>query len=89
MATLDQIRAVAVRRTREDGVIVDSDLPHRFGLSGTIGEVKSLSPARVEILSGPTIDVDAYIGPIPAVNDIVLVIEVAQFRAVVTGVEII
>ena len=89
MPTIEQARRLAARRTREDGLVVDSALPDRLPLYGSVGEVKSLTPARVEILSGRTIPVDAYLGPVPAVGDLVLVVEVAQLRAVITGIEVV
>ena len=89
MATLDQIRAAVERHIDSTGLVRDSELAHRFNLSGTIAEVVSLSPARVEILSGPTVAVDAYVGAVPTVGDIVLVVEVAHFRIVISGIEVI
>lgn len=89
MATLEQIRRLASRRLREDRVIIDSPLLDRYSVHGNVAEVKSLSPARVELLSGREVGVDAYVGPVPSVGDLCVVLEVAQFRMVVTGIEVV
>jgi hypothetical protein len=61
MATLDQARRLAERRVRDDGVVIDSPLLDRYSVHGNVAEVKSLNPARVELLSGREISVDAYV----------------------------
>lgn len=89
MATLEQARRLAERRIRDDGVVIDSPLLDRYAVQGNVAEVKSLSPARVELLSGREVGVDAYVGPVPSLGDLCVVLEIAQFRMVVTGIEVI
>lgn len=86
---LDQIRNHLLHSVDENGVVHQAKIAHRFPVNATIAEVKSLSPPRVEILSGPTIKIDAYVGPTPLVGEICLVLEVARYRIAVFGIEVI
>lgn len=86
---IESIRRNVRRSVRDDGRVVETAVTDRIPLFGTIGEVESLNPPRVEVLSGPSIKPDAFVGPLPAVGDVVLVIEVGRYRLAVTGIRVI
>lgn len=89
MPDLDAVRQNVLRWVDEDGRVRDSQLRHRYPVNGTIGEVVSLTPPRVEVLSGPSVKIDAYVGPTPVVGELVIVIEVVRYRIAITGVQVV
>lgn len=89
MPSIDAVRLLVSRHVEDSGRVIDSALVDDFNLSGTLGEVLSLSPVRVETLAGETVKPKAYVGPVPAVGDLVLLIRVARWWLAVTGIQVI
>jgi hypothetical protein len=89
MPTIQQMREVVSRIIDDDGRVRDSTLREEFVIKGTLGEIVSLSPPRVELLDGRTIRPRGYVGPVPALGQIVLVLRIAKWPLVVTGIEVI
>lgn len=86
---IEQLREVVSRHTEDDGRVVDTALPDGMALVGNIGEVLSIGPAEVELLSGRVVRPKAYVGPVPNVGQIILMVRVARFWIAVTGVQVI
>ena len=86
---IDNLRDVVRRHVQDDGTIVESALPDGVPIVGTLGEVTSLSPPRVELLSGRSAKVRAFMGPVPEVGQIVLMIRVNHWWLALTGMTVV
>lgn len=86
---IENLREKVSRHIADDGQIIDTALPDGIPLVGTIGEVLSLGPAQVELLSGRIIKPKAYVGPVPEVGQFILMVRVARFWVAITGVQVI
>lgn len=89
MATLDDIREAVQRQTDEDGVIMESPIPDGVPLVGTIAEVTSLSPPMAETLAGRSVKVKAYVGPVPLVGQIILLVRINRWWLAITGITVV
>lgn len=85
--TLDQIRAAVSHWEDPDGRIRNTHLQDEYSLTASAGEVVSLNPPRVEVMSGRRVRPQALIGSIPAVGDIVLVVRFAGLIVVFSDVQ--
>lgn len=89
MPSIAQVREAVRRRTRDDGVLVETRMPTSIPLEGTLGEVLSLTPPRCELLSGYAIRPKAFIGPTPQVGDLVLLVSIGQWWLAFTGMTVV
>ena len=89
MADLDVLRQAIKRHIADDGTVIDSQLPDGVPLVGTVGNVVSLSPATVELLSGRIVEVRAYMGPVPLVDQTVLMVRVNRWWVAFTGMTVV
>lgn len=85
--TLDQIRNAVTVWEDNSGRIRNTALVDEYNLTASAGEVKSLNPPQVEVLSGRVVRPQALIGPIPSIGEIVLVVRFAGLLVVFSGVQ--
>lgn len=89
MADLELIREAVRRHIQDDGVVIESALPDGVPLVGTVGNVVSLAPARVELLSGRVVTVRAYMGPVPNIDQTVLMVRINRWWVAFTGMTVV
>ncbi len=77
---LHNLRQKISRHIDEDtGIVTDSQIPDSIPLTGSIGEVISLTPPMVELLSGKQVRVRAYTGTVPAIGQKIFLIRLNKW----------